>query len=336
MAVIVSPITGKSVDTIDIDSVYGLLAADLVELYAGAGIDFRYPEMERTYGEYGAMIKEGRVPAAEGRNVNPNAAALCDPAYLEMDSKVYDNWIEAVYPVEIRRVDLTKIVTDQASYEELLSRIVFSTVEGYKKETNTAIDRMFIREVPLGGDQTKSTLIAFSPDNGQVYAGSQLLGNRYEMLEGPEGAPPTFRQVWSEILATCFDMVVENNTYTEGANIYGARMDDLVIYVPHKFLAYSDIGYVQRLFNERGLNKLPEIRTHNGSEITAAPEVGGTYYFVYILDKRVINHVTRFYESGSHEVDCRKSHVFDLHVEHMLKYAPFYKAFAIGFQMPTE
>lgn len=334
MAVIVSPISGKSVDTIDIDSVYGLLAADLVALYAGAGIDFRYPEMERTYGEYGAMIKEGRVPAAEGRNVNPNTTALCDPAYLEMDSKVYDNWLEAVYPVEIRRVDLTKVVTDQASYEDLLSRIVFSTVEGYKKEVNTAIDRMFLRTIPTGGDGTVSSLIAFDIDNGIPTPDSQLLGNRYEMLEGAAGAP-TFRQVWSEILATCFDMVVENNTYTEGNNVYGAKMEDLVIYVPHKFLAYSDIGYVQRLFNERGLNKLPEIRTHNGGEGDHLSD-GATYFFAYILDKRVINHVTRFYESGSHDVDCRKSRVFDLHVEHMLKYAPFYKAFAIGFQMPTE
>lgn len=330
---IVSPISGKTVDSFNIDEVMGMLAADLVTLIAGADISFRYPELERSYGEYGAMIKEGRVPPAEGRSVNKDATSLCAPAYFELDSRVYDNWLESVYPSEVRRVDVTKIVTDQESYNELLRRTAERNIEGFRHEVNVAIDRALV-------DNALGTNALIGYDGG----GDALCGvlsdgaARYELLvesgsiQGGDIVPVTFRAVWSEILAVYFDMLCENSTYTEGNNVYGARREDLVVYVPHKFLAYSDMSYIQRLFNERGLEKLPEIRTHNGATVGYA-ELG--LQAIFIMDKRVLNHVTRFMEAGSHEVDCRKSTVFDLHVEHMLKYAPFYKAFCILTPMPT-
>lgn len=340
---IVSPISGKTVDSINIDEVMGMLAADLVTLIAGADISFRYPELERSYGEYGAMIKEGRVPPAEGRSVNAQTTQLCAPAYFELDSRVYDNWLESVYPSEVRRVDVTKIVTDQESYNELLRRTAERNIEGYRHEVNVAIDRALVDAAP---DSTADPTALIGFDGGsEAFAGYLTEGTRYEVLlasggvseSDPAPVPVSFRAVWSEILAVYFDMLCENNTYTEGNNVYGARRDDLVVYVPHKFLAYSDMSYIQRLFNERGLEKLPEIRTHNGApvEVRAATDSPADLNAIFIMDKRVLNHVNRFMEAGSHDVDCRKSTVFDLHVEHMLKYAPFYKAFCILTPMPT-
>lgn len=343
MAQIVSPISGKTVDSFNIDEVMGMLAADLVVLIAGADISFRYPELERAYGEYGAMIKEGRVPPAEGRSVNAQTTQLCTPAYFELDSRVYDNWLESVYPSEVRRVDITKIVTDQQSYDDLLRRTAERNIEGYRHEVNVAIDRAFVKNDD-SNSENPAFLIGY--DGGGERVGGALSENspalkaRYEVLAADgtitEGGltPTTFRAVWSEILAVYFDMLCENNTYTEGDNVYGARREDLVVYVPHKFLAYSDMSYIQRLFNERGLEKLPEIKTHNGAPVNSFGSETAMQA-IFIMDKRVLNHVARFMEAGSHDVDCRKSTVFDLHVEHMLKYAPFYKAYCILTPMPT-
>lgn len=344
MAQIVSPITGKTVDSINIDAVMGMLAADLVQLIAGADISFRYPEMERTYGEYGAIIKEGRIPPAEGRSVNTQTTQLCAPSYFDLDSRVYDNWLESVYPSEIRRVDITKLVTDQASYEDLLRRTAERNIEGYRAEVNRAIDAALSGTIDSGGINSPDRALIYQVQ-GEVgmYPGGYLTnGTRYEYLVENEetGEAPSFAKVWSEILAVYFDMLVENSTYTEGDNVYGARREDLVVYVPHKFLAYSDITYIQKLFNERGLDKLPEIRTHNGGVLRISGQYtddsNNNIYAILILDKRVLNHVTRFMEAGSHDVDCRKSTVFDLHVEHMIKYAPFYKAYAILCAMPKN
>ena len=121
-----------------------------------------------------------------------------------------------------------------------------------------------------------------------------------------------------------------NATYTEGSKRWGARLDDLVIYVSDRFQSAMDIKYIQALFNEKGIDKLPTIRTYQG--ISGETSVDG-FDAIIIMDNRVINHVTRYYEADVDDIGCRKSTRFDLHVEDMIKYVPFYKAWAVLFKV---
>ena len=330
MPVINSPVSGKTANVLNVEDIMNLLYEDLATLISGADITLRYPEFERTYGEWGAMIKEGRIPAADGHVIDQNTNELCGPYYFDLDMNYYDQWTEKEYSSEIRRVDLTKVLRGEEDYADLLRRIVQRNVEGYRKDVNTAIDATFVQIDTPQSD----ALLAFGKGAAlepEILGGK--LRNRAEILEGENHAAPTFAQVWSAILATSMHMVVENSIFTEGDNVYGASMEDLVIYLPIDFLANSDIKYLQRLYNERGINKLPEIRVHNAAY---ADSPDGHIEAAFIMDKRVLNHVTRYMAYEENDVRCRRSTDISLHVEDMLKYSPLYKAWAFVFKMPTE
>ena len=335
MAVITSPITGKEVADASVGDVMGMLYEDLSTIIENAGITLRYPEFERTYGEWGALLTEGRIAAAQGENVDADATAMAPPAYFTVDARYYDEWIEAVYPSEIRRVDVTKILRGEMDYADFLRKVVQRNVEGYRADVNKSIDDALVG-TGVGDSQEKPRALI------DVYAGDFVGGflghtRRYDTLSGEDGGAPKFKDVYSAILATAMHMEVENSTFTEGDAVYGASMDDLSIYLPIDFVAGSDIKYIQELFNKSGIDKLPNIRAYNDKPITIGiGETAKTYNVAFILDKRVLNHVQRYMSYDDAPNDTRKSERLSLHVEHMTKYSPFYKAWAFLFEMPTE
>lgn len=335
MPVITSPISGTTIEALTVGDVMNLLYTDLnsfMDTLSGADISFHYPEMERSYGEWGALLREGRIPAASGQTVNKNATAMCPTAYFDAESRYYQEWTEKVYRSEVRRIDITKILRGEADYGEFISRIIQRNVEGWKDETNQGIDHAFLST----NTGISDSLIVFDPpalnitgDAGWLQSGSNdgAGKERMDIMGYPRGSV-SYADVWAQVLYRVFDMEKTNNTYTLGTNRYGGNMRDLTIYIPTKFAAFSDVKYLQTLKNFRGMDQLPTIRTHGVSEISDADNTA-YYNFIYILDNRVLNHVTRYMSYDEDRNNCRKSNIFDLHVEDMIKYVPFYKAWAV-------
>ena len=340
MAVLVSPITGKTVDAFNVNDVMDLMYEDLQKSVDGANIKGRYPEFERSYGEWGAMIKEGRIPSADGRTIDPNTKEICGPFYFDLDTRYYQDWTEAAYGSEIRRVDLTKILRGEEEYSDVLARIATRNAEGFRKEVNQAIDKMFHTEAAaapaaptaLIGTLSGKTAIADALAGGGGFLNpktpTDANANRYEVM----ASGTTYAQLWKEVLKEVDHMEVENTAYTEVNQVYGANREDLTIWAPIDLMAGTDMEYLQGLYRLSGMDKLPRIRKHNGGDITVGSK---KYGVIYIMDNRVINHVVRYQAYDDTFITGRKSEMIDLHVEHMLKYSPLYKAWAIVFEYPT-
>lgn len=341
MAVITSPISGKQINALNVQSIMGLLYEDLATLISGADIDFRYNELERSYGEWGAMIKEGRIPSADSDAVNKNTTQLCPTAYFNLNTRYYDQWTEKVYRSDIRRVELTKILRGEADYADFLADVARRNLEGFKKEVNADVTA----SISAYGAAAGTSLLG-SP-GGATPEGFLTNGTRYETMitetQDNDGnnivVGPTFAEYFSELLKRCIDMTFENNTYTEGNDVYGARMEDLVIYMPLEIFANANVRYLQSLFNMVGIDKLPTIKPYDAPELSMETGSMATNYSAYatiVMDKRVINHVTRYMAFDESEIDCRKATSLSLHVEDMVKYAPFYKAWGILSPVPTN
>lgn len=371
MAIITSPVSGETITATTAGQVYGLLYRDLVRLVDGAAIETKYPELERNYGEWGAIIEELRVRAQSSVAVNPSTTALCPPHYPQLDSVMFDEWTEKEYYTNIRRVDLTKVVRGEQEYSDLLATIINSNVEGYTNETNQAIEQAMVTVSPTGGTVSAPQLVYVKTATSNDRESADLYGRIYTYadsgdveyvrasgvgvnvsINGGVGAittiagstPPTFNQIMAEVLFRAMDMTRANSTYTVGGGVYGARMEDLVIYMSDRFAAGLDMKYIQALFNERGISKLPELRTYAtppsfGLKVS---DGGTTPTFtdvdvgaILIMDKRVLNHVTRYMEATTAEIDCQKSTKYGLHVEDMIKYVPFYKLWAVFYRSPS-
>lgn len=358
MAVITSPVTGTSISDLSVKSVMGLLYADLVKLFAGADIDTDFPELDRNYGEWGAIIKEARLAAAESHAVDPNTTSICGPYYFDLDSAYYQRWVEKVFSSEVRRVEVTKVCRGEEEYGALLAAIVNRNTEGYRDELNQEIEATFARvdASSASTDDLDAALVSISDDGAGALTlrkftarnaaegtgyGSYLFGGKLRAsvvggtINGTTGAITldgyaSFSRILAEVLFRAMNMKRANATYTEGSARWGARIDDLVIYVSDRFQSAMDIKYIQALFNEKGIDKLPTIRTYQG--ISGQTSVDG-FDAIIIMDKRTINHVTRYYEADVDDIGCRKSTRFDLHIEDMIKYVPFYKAWAVLFKV---
>lgn len=340
MAVLVSPITGQTADAFSVNEVMGFLYADLVKLISGADIKTRYPEFERSYGEWGAMIKEGRIPSADGTVVDPNTKEICGPFYFDADTRYYQTWKEAAYISEIRRVDVTKILRGEEEYQDLLQRVAQRNIEGYRKEVNQSIDNMFVATAVAAPDTPAALIGVLSGKTAiadALNAGGGFLnpktttaanGNRFEVM----GTGTTYAQLWTEVLREVDHMEVENTAYTEVNQVYGMDRGDVTIWAPIDLMAGTSVEYLQGLYRLSGMDQLPKIRKHNGADITVGDK---KYGVIYILDNRVINHVTRFMGYDDNAVFCRFSEQIALHVEHMIKYSPLYKAWAIVFEYPA-
>lgn len=334
MAVIWSPVSGENTVDLNVDSVLGLLYADLVTIYRGADITLQFPELERSYGEWGALIKEGRIPAAAGSAVDKNATSICGPYYFEADSRVYQDWVERKYVSELRRVDVTKVLRGEEEYADLLRRIAQRNLEGYRRDVNDSMNSAFAYMAE--STPTIPALVVYD-DIGDTWGDpTSILGstNRLELLDN--GA--TFEDLYTEILSRAINMTRDNSIYTEGNDVYGARMEDLVVYIPDEVLANADIRYLQTLFNLRGIDMLPTIKGYDQRRITPA---SGEYmdkdmYAIIIMDKYVLNHVTRYMDANDDRIGCRESVQIGLFVEDMVKYSPLYKAWAIVTPMPAK
>lgn len=339
MADIISPISGEVVTSANVGSVCGLLYADLAKLVDGADIETRYPEFDRSYGEWGAIIQQGRVGAASATDVDKNATDVCGPYYFSVDSRYYDDWVEKKFPSELRRIDLTKVCRNPEEYETLLRLTAERNMAGYKKFVNKSVDAMFLRTATaapaspsalIGALSGKATVAEAVTNGGGFLNPKTPTANnaaRYEIMD--DGA--TYEQLWTEVLRQILHMKVENNTYTEGAEEYGLQKisERMSVYVPIDFFAGTNMQYLQGLFRLNGMDKIPTIREHNGADIVTSD--GKRYGVIYLLDHRVINHVNRAMYYDEAEIMCRKSNMIDLHTEDMVKYSPFYKAWAIVF-----
>lgn len=358
MAVITSPVTGISISDLSVKSVMGLLYADLVKLFARADIDTDFPELDRNFGEWGAIIKEARLAAAESHAVNPNTTSICGPYYFDLDSAYYQRWVEKVFSSEVRRIEVTKVCRGEEEYSALLAAIVNRNTEGYRDELNQEIEATFARvdASSASTDDLDAALVSISDDGAGALTlrkftarnaaegtgyGSYLFGGKLRAsvvngsINGTTGAITlngyaSFSRILAEVLFRAMNMKRANATYTEGSARWGARIDDLVIYVSDRFQSAMDIKYIQALFNEKGIDKLPTIRTYQG--ISDQTSVDG-FDAIIIMDNRTINHVTRYYEADVDDIGCRKSTRFDLHIEDMIKYVPFYKAWAVLFKV---
>lgn len=339
MADIISPISGEVVTSANVGSVCGILYADLAKLVDGADIETRYPEFDRSYGEWGAIIQQGRVGAASATDVDKNSTDVCGPYYFSVDSRYYDDWVEKKFPSELRRIDLTKVCRNPEEYETLLRLTAERNMAGYKKFVNKSVDAMFLQTATaapaspsalIGALSGKATVAEAVTNGGGFLNPKTPTANnaaRYEIMD--DGA--TYEQLWTEVLRQILHMKVENNTYTEGAEEYGLQKisERMSVYVPIDFFAGTNMQYLQGLFRLNGMDKIPTIREHNGADIVTSD--GKRYGVIYLLDHRVINHVNRAMYYDEAEIMCRKSNMIDLHTEDMVKYSPFYKAWAIVF-----
>lgn len=339
MADIISPISGDVVTSANVGSVCGLLYADLEKLIDGADIETRYPEFDRSYGEWGAIIQQGRIGAASATDVDKEVTEICGPYYFSVDSRYYDDWVEKKFPSELRRIDLTKVCRNPEEYETLLRLTAERNMAGYKKFINKSVDAMFLKTATaapstpaalIGALSGKATVSeAVTNGGGFLNPKTPTVANaaRYEIMD--DGA--TYEQLWTEVLRQILHMKVENNTYTEGTEEYGLQKisERMSVYVPIDFFAGTNMQYLQGLFRLNGMDKIPTIREHNGADIVTSD--GKRYGVIYLLDHRVINHVNRAMYYDEAEIMCRKSNMIDLHTEDMVKYSPFYKAWAIVF-----
>ena len=114
---------------------------------------------------------------------------------------------------------------------------------------------------------------------------------------------------------------------------FGNRMSDLIIMIPDELYAYADVTYIQTLERLSGLDKLPQIKPYKG-KITLSN--GTTGYPVIIMDKRVLNHITRKQRAVENYVACRDSQQIGLFKSDMVRYLPYYKAYAIVTPMPES
>lgn len=345
MAVFTKPTTGEKVNAFTPEEIIGLVAKEAQSIISGADITLKYPQFETTLSEWGGYIEEARIPAAESETVNPSTTAICGPYYFEADARYFDDFTEKRYASEIRRTDVMKVLRGEKDFGDLVAQVVRRNVEGFRKDTNAGMKWTFSTYASNVGDFTKRPLLSTDPQATTV--GSSLTDPqnkgvlvdtdgvvRYEVLEGAaSGSAPTFEAIYSEVAKIVTDMEFDNNTYTVGSNVYGARRDDLCIVMPHAFAAKAGVEYMQKLYNMVELGKLPEIILTDG--LTWEYDQSGTVKYaaaILIMDKRTVRHVTRVEEvEEPHYIHCRRSYQYILNVEDMIKILPFYKAWAIAF-----
>lgn len=341
-AFIVNPINGTAATAFQPSDVSGILTKFAQEIITGSSIIQKYPMFERTVEQWGGILGDIRVPPAARQAVDPNTTAICGPYYFQNDAVYYDTWQEDFYPSEYRRVDLSKVFNGETAFNDFIQRVLQRNIEGFRADVNASI----VNALCTVSTTSPKSLIGYSAGastlSGSISAGSGWLNvDRTEVLDSP-----TWDDLFSEIGHIARDMTFSNTDYIGRANDstgdssvasynsigFGNEMSDLIICMPEKLYSYADMTYIQRLENLIGYNKLPEIVLYDGS----IKYTGGEGFAVIIMDKRVLNHVTRYQEVLNNDIACRASTQLILHVNHMYKYMPYYKAFAIVTPMPES
>lgn len=343
-AFIINPINGTAATAFQPSDVSGILTKFAQEIITGASITQKYPMFERTIEQWGAIIGDIRVPPATRQAVDPNTTAICGPYYFQNDAVYYDTWQEDFYPSEYRRVELSKVFNGEMAFNDFIQRVLQRNIEGFRADVNAAITNALCTSNASSGATYKS-LIGYSGAAStlatSISGGTGWLnGARTEILDSP-----TWDDLFSEIGHIARDMTFTNLDYigrandSTGPNVaskntigFGNELSDLIICMPEKLYSYAEMTYIQRLENLIAYNKLPEIVLYDGS----IPYTGGEGFAVIIMDRRVLNHVTRYQEVLNNDIACRASTQLILHVNHMYKYMPYYKAFAIVTPMPES
>ena len=344
-AFIVSPINGTAATAFQPSDVSGILTKFAQEIITGSSIIQKYPMFERTVEQWGGILGDIRVPPAARQAVDPNTTAICGPYYFQNDAVYYDTWQEDFYPSEYRRVELSKVFNGEMAFNDFIQRVLQRNIEGFRADVNAAIANALCSQQNSGG-ASPDRLVGFNSSASSLSdsisrSSGWLNTDRTEVLDSP-----TWDDLFSEIGHIARDMTFANLDYigsadsdTGASNVdskntigFGNEMSDLIICMPEKLYSYADMSYIQRLENLIGLNKLPEIVLYDGS-ITYT---GGEGFAVIIMDRRVLNHVTRYQEVLNNDIACRASTQLILHVNHLYKYMPYYKAFAIVTPMPES
>ena len=344
-AFIVNPINGTAATAFQPSDISGILTKFAQEIITGASITQKYPMFERTVEQWGGILGDIRVPPAARQAVDPNTTAICGPYYFQNDAVYYDTWQEDFYPSEYRRVELSKVFNGEMAFNDFIQRVLQRNIEGFRADVNAAIANALCSQQNSGG-ASPDRLVGFnasasSLSNSISRSSGWLNTDRTEVLDSP-----TWDDLFSEIGHIARDMTFVNLDYigsadsdTGASNVaskntigFGNELSDLIICMPEKLYSYADMSYIQRLENLIGLNKLPEIVLYDGS----ISYTGGEGFAVIIMDKRVLNHVTRYQEVLNNDIACRASTQLILHVNHLYKYMPYYKAFAIVTPMPES
>lgn len=344
-AFIVNPINGTAATAFQPSDVSGILTKFAQEIITGSSITQKYPMFERTVEQWGGILGDIRVPPAARQAVNPNTTAICGPYYFQNDAVYYDTWQEDFYPSEYRRVELSKVFNGEMAFNDFIQRVLQRNIEGFRADVNAAIVNALCGH-ENSSSATPIRLVGYNNTSASlgaaiVNSSGWLNTSRVEVLQ-----TPTWDDLFSEIGHIARDMTFSNTDYIGYANDasgqpnvaskntigFGNEMSDLIICMPEKLYSYADMSYIQRLENLIGLNKLPEIVLYDGS-ITYS---GGEGFAVIIMDRRVLNHVTRYQEVLNDGIACRASTQLILHVDHLYKYMPYYKAFAIVTPMPES
>lgn len=341
MALII-PINGQTASAFSPDDVHGLIYKFAEEIYTGADIEVQYPEFERSVQEWGGILGDVRVPPATGYAIQDNTTSICGPYYFDVDALYYQTWDDKIYWSEYRTDMLERVFNGQTDFNIFMSHVLQRNVEGWRADINKSIESALVKETATG---SRETLVAYEGDSttlANAISNSTNYGwlnntSRIEVLENP-----TWEQLYSEIAAKSLDMTRTNLTYIGESNNrieskntigFGNRMSDLIIMIPDELYAYADVTYIQTLERLSGLDKLPQIKPYNG-KITLSNGITG--YPVIIMDKRVLNHITRKQRAVENYVACRDSQQIGLFKSDMVRYLPYYKAFAIVTPMPES
>lgn len=340
MALII-PINGQAVSAFAPEDVHGLIYKFAEEIYTGADIEVQYPEFERTVQEWGGILGDVRVPPATGYAIQESATSICGPYYFDVDALYYQTWDDKIYWSEYRTDMLERVFNGQTDFNIFMSHVLQRNVEGWRADINKSIESALVKAATTGSPET---LVAYKDASTLANAISSSFNygwlnstSRIEVLDNP-----TWEQLYSEIAAKSLDMTRTNLSYigesasrAESKNTigFGNRMSDLIIMIPDELYAYADVTYIQTLERLSGLDKLPQIKPYKG-KITLTNGITG--YPVIIMDKRVLNHITRKQRAVENYVACRDSQQIGLFKSDMVRYLPYYKAYAIVTPMPES
>lgn len=328
MAVITNPFTGQKLSNLTVDGVMNLALKVAESRFTGAGVTSKYPELERTASEYGAILEEVRFPAVESQVVDPNTMAKIAPAYPNPTALYFKKWTEKRYPVEWRRIDAQKVVTGEMNFDAFVAAAINAAVEGYKLDVNDSLKAAFMKQGTPSGADDNSAIWLDASGNVNTTGAQSILGKlgHYEVMD----AGATYEDVYNEIQRIAKDMLFPNATYTDAFKC-GAEKDDLVCIIPTAFMAGANSRFLSDVKNLEKVEAIPHIIETDGLTYQHGDK---TACGVLIMDKRFMGHVERFRETIAGEDRDRASQYNDLHIEDGIPVFPCYKAYMILFDLP--
>lgn len=330
--VITHPTTGEPVNLLTNEDVYGLAYKVIDELIIGADIRFRYPELNRTVEQWGAILGTVRMPAQESVTPDPDAVTKCAPHYPDPVALYVQEWVEKRFYADYRPIDATKVLTGQMSMDVFIATLYNSLIEGYAKETNIAEDRAMSYQLGVGETATNKAAVIVNND-GTINTGSlSILPNlgQYEELPGS----PSYAKIYGAVSKIVSRMVNRENGDYSDSFVCGARHEDLCVYLPSDFTAVAGIDFLAKWNNLAEVNKLPELREAGGLTFTKG---GEEYGIALVMDKRFLSHVERYRDTMDYEDACRgHARGTSLLINEGLFIFTSYKAFAIIFKLPTD